>query len=280
MLWFGKQADPKKADLRDRIQPAELKIGLDPEICAAKLGALVEQMAERGGPDEFVGALRAKHELFARALEPGALAEMSSEGFGAILETVFTARRRLPPVVREMDLQGLTGAARELLYGSVPLLDRMNAFAGHFAAGGAKVRRAAWDVGAEMLHFRAPEQYPLMTRWVWDPNTESGSLREFLKANDTLRDIPLDDRPETFEGARSALAEQLASQGFYRDVVYMVDLLLAQAYSDYLRAMSSGMSMLAADFGAKDDPLELVTKMLGIDPARRSGQSRLKAEAE
>lgn len=280
MLWFGKQADPKKADLRDRIQPAELKISLAPEICAGKLGALVEQMGERGGPEEFVGALRAKHELFARVLEPSALGELSQQGLAAVLETVFTARRRLAPAWRNMDHKALLAAIRELLYGPAPLLDRMRAFADQFAPAGEKAKRAAWDVGAEMLHFRAPEQYPLMTRWVWDTNTQSGALREFIKANDTLRDIPLDDRPETFEGARSALAEQLASQGFYRDVVYMVDLLLAQAYSDYLRSMSSGMSMLAADFGAKDDPLELVTKMLGIDPARRGGQSRLKAEAE
>jgi len=280
MLWFGKQADPKKSDLRDRIQPAELKISLDPEICAGKLGMLTERMGERGGPAEFIGALRAKHELFARVLEPGALPELSREGLAAVIETVFTARRRLPSAWRDMDHQALLAAVRELLYGSAPLSDRMRAFADPFAAAGEKVKRAAWDLGAEMLHFRAPEQYPLMTRWVWDTSTQSGALREFLKGNDTLREIPFDDRPETFEGARSALAEQLATQGFYRDVVYMVDLLLAQAYSDYLRAMSSGMSMLAADFGAKDDPLELVTKMLGIDPARRGGQSRLKAEAD
>jgi len=276
MLWFKKQADPKRTDLRDRIEPAELAIGLDPEICLGMLTNLLEQMGERGGVEQFTGALEKKHELFARALEPGQLGELTPELLDTLLETVFTARRRLPTVVQSMDRQEVVSAIRDLLYGTDRLADRLRGFADLFSVQGAKVRRAAWDLGAELLHFRAPEQYPLMSRWVWDPNTESGSLREFIKANDTLREVPLDESPETFEGARAWFAEQLASQGFYRDVPFLIDLLLAQAYSDYLRSMSNGMSMLKADFGAKDDPLELVTKMLGIGPARRAGQSRLK----
>lgn len=280
MLRFAKQADPAKSRRRDRIAPGALKVALDPDICTAKLGVLVEQMAECGGSDGFFAALRAKHELFERALEPDALAQMSPTVFDAVLETVFTARRRLPSLIRERDHQALLGAIRDLLYGATPIFERMVAFTQWLAAEDVKLRGAAWDVGAEMLHFRAPEHYPLMTRWVWDSKTQSGALREFIKGSDGLRDIPLDDRPETFEGARAMLAERLTAQGFYRDVVYMVDLLLAAAYSDYVRAMSSGMSMVAADFGAKDDPLELVTKMLGIDAARRGGRSRLKASAE
>jgi len=39
---------------------------------------------------------------------------------------------------------------------------------------------AAWDFAAEVLHFHAPERYPLMTRWVWDETTQSGALRELV----------------------------------------------------------------------------------------------------
>ena len=34
------------------------------------------------------------------------------------------------------------------------------------------------DLAAEVMHFSAPDEVPLMTRWIWDAQTGSGVLRE------------------------------------------------------------------------------------------------------
>lgn len=273
MIWYGRQADRRDAEL---IEPAALTIPLDAEICRGKLQRLLDDLSERGGVDTFVTSLEKKHELFRDALAPEQVEAMDRNTLDTLLECVFTARRRLPAVLSRVPDETLFEAVKALLYGRENLAERVRAFAAMVPDADRKIKRAAWDFAAELLHFRAPEHYPLMARWVWDPNTVSGALREFVRGNDTLRHIPIDDRPETYEGARVWFAEQLAALGFYRDVHFVVDLLLAQAYGDYVRAMASGMGILSADFGAKNDPAELLVKLLGIDPARRGGRPRIK----
>jgi hypothetical protein len=269
MRGSARQAEPAGGDL---IRPAALKVAFDPAICAGKLACLVRDAEDSGGLQRLVGALEKKHALFAVALEIDALDRMGAEALEALLECVFPARRRLP--VAGGHEQALA-EIRDLLYGEVALGARMEGFADALGGNNAKLRRAAWDFGAELLHFGQPERYPLMTRWVWDARAGSGALREFIRGGDALREIALEATPEAFEGARLALTEQLAVQGFYRDVPYLIDLLLAQAYADYLRAMSSGLGLLRADFGAQHDPVDLVVKLLGIDSPRRSGRSRV-----
>ncbi|HQU16027.1 MAG: hypothetical protein ACYC18_13450 [Gammaproteobacteria bacterium] len=264
-----------------------MAVELDRKICSRKLAQLQEEIAAQAQSAEstddrdpglapFVESLSRKHELFERVLAETALDALDDAAFAALLETVFTARRRLPPALVGFEHDRLLSAIRDLLYGAGPLVERMQAFVDALPADSGKARRAAWDLGAEMLHFRDPERYPLMARWVWDLSTMSGGLREFIRGNDTMRDIPLDARPETFEGARLQLAEFLAEEGFYRDVPYLVDLLLAKAYADYVQQMAKGVGVFAAELGARNDPMEFVTKMLGIDPHRRRGQSRIR----
>jgi hypothetical protein len=67
------------------------------------------------------------------------------------------------------------------------------------------------------------------------------------------------------EGARLWFYDALGDEGFYRDLPLVTDLVWAQAYSDYARSLSMNMGLIDAQFGAKQDPLELVVKMLGID---------------
>ncbi len=79
-----------------------------------------------------------------------------------------------------------------------------------------------------------------------------------------------------FEGARAWLAEQIAEQGLYKDVPFWIDLVQAQAYSEYFRSMAEGM--LSADFGRGITPQEQLKKFLGIDAERKAGQSRVKRD--
>jgi hypothetical protein len=84
-----------------------------------------------------------------------------------------------------------------------------------------------------------------------------------------MPEVPIDGRPGTYEAGRQWLAEVLTESGFYRDLPFMIDLLQAQAYSDYVKAMSSGVGLIDAEFGGRQDPLEFLVKLLGIESRER-----------
>ena len=274
MLWFGKQAKSSGGGGDgDAIVPGQLEVTFDKDIAGSKLDDLLKLASERSSTLEvFTEALGLKREMFQRLLPPEKTeAAFSRDGFNAVLETVFPARRKLGETFAALSDDELQDAVLTLVYGEGAIGDRMAAFCELVPKDKEhrKARRAIWDLAAELLHFRDPDRIPLMTRWVWDVNTSTGALREFIRGNDSMETIPLEPRPETFEGARVWFAEFLGERGFYRDLPFLVDLLQAHAYSDYVKAMSSRIGMIDAEFGAKHDPLELVLKLLGIDVRTR-----------
>lgn len=287
MLWFKKQPNTAVAESEpDLIIPAELSVALDVRQFQQRYSALKHIAEEDAGIEVFLASLEAKHQLFFSLLNEGAIDELTMVGVEALLETVFSARRRVYPAYVELGIEATKGGMRELLYGKAALLDRLQCFSEIVQIDeaadketrkiAAKNRRAAFDFGAELLHFNNPIKYPLMTRWVWDQNTVSGALREFIRGNDTLPDVPLGNSPEMFEGARTWLAAQLAEQGLYKDVHYWVDLVQAQAYAEYFRSMAEGM--LSADFGRASGPADHIKKFLGIDSPAKEGLSRVRRD--
>jgi hypothetical protein len=205
----------------------------------------------------------------------------------SLLDHVFSARRRLYPALEAAGAAKVRAALVRLAHAGLPVAERLQTLVDAIpgAAGmdrasikaANKLRRAAWDFAAELLHFGDPDKFPLMTRWVWDESTQSGALREFIRGNDAMKDIPLTNAPEMFEGARAWLTDQLRTEGIYRDLPLWIDLMLAQAYTNYLRAVAEGG--LGGDFGRGTTPQEQLAKLLGIDRARRSGLSRVKKHA-
>ena len=287
MLWFKKQPERKTAELEaDLIIPAALSVALDPGQFQQRFSALKHNAEEDGGIEAFLLSLEAKHQLFFALLKIDIIDQLSMEGVEALLETVFSARRRVFFAFSAMGQELTVSTIKDLLYGKGPLQDRMTGFAEiieindaddkETRKNSAKNRRAVYDFGAEILHFNDPLKYPLMTRWVWDQNTVSGALREFIRGNDSMPAVPLGNSPEAFEGARVWLAAQLAEQGLYKDVHFWIDLVLAQAYSEYFRSMAEGM--LSADFGRASGPSDYVKKFLGIDAPAKVGLSRVKRD--
>ncbi len=287
MLWFKKQPDVAAiatGGIAEVISAAPLAVEFDPPLFQHKLSALQHNVEDSGGVEAFVTALRAKHEFYDRVLSQDALPGMTESLLEELLDTVFSARRRIYSELLALGMPKVSESIYALLYGPGELSVRMEAFshlipldenAGREVRKQAgKNRRAAFDFGAEMLHFRDPERYPLMTRWVWDQSTVSGALREFVRGGDARAEIPLGTSPEMFEGARAWLVTQLAEQGVYRDMPYWVDLVLVQAYTEYFRSMADGM--LSADFGRGITPVEHLRKFLGIDAPLREGVTRVK----
>jgi hypothetical protein len=264
MRWFGKPAEAGPASGTGLV-PEPLQVTFNREILGMKLSGLRAAVSEAAGVDgleALVEALRSKHEVFAGIVAKGA--DMDGADLCTLGGLVFTARRKLGPLLARREAELLQGV-RELAAVPGPAIEgRLHAF-GTLAGEDRKLQRALWDFGAEIQHFRDPEGVPLASRWVWDAATATGALREFIRGNDTLRSIPIGDTVAAIEGARRWFHDVLADEGFYRDLPFITDLIWAQAYSDYARALSMNMGLIDAQFGAKQDPLELVVKMLGID---------------
>lgn len=284
MLWFRKQPAVAAPAATDEISPAALPLAPDPGLFQQHFTKLLANVAHDGGIEAYLASLAAKQRTYAGVLEQAADGELTLDDLEALLDSVFTARRRIFPVFEALGAAGVTGLVRQLLSGGAPLAQRMQSFidampgtadmdSGSIRAA-ARVRRAAWDFAAELVHFSDPVKYPLMSRWVWDQGTQSGALREFIRGNDALREIPFDNSPGLFEGGRRWLAERIAEEGIYRDVHFWIDLVLAQAYTTYFRSVTEGS--LGADFGRGAPAHEQLKKLLGIDPARSDGRSRVK----
>jgi hypothetical protein len=285
MLWFKKQPNGSQGNQGsdEVVAPVTLAVALDERVFASKFAVLLELVSESGGVDPYVEALGTKSRFYQSLLNVPAISELNLEKIELLLETVMSARKRVWPALEAMGEAAIVQAVKDLLYGKGELEGRLNAFVDLIPEDvqadkktNKKLKRAAHDFAAELLHFRSPEQYPLMTRWVWDQSMLSGAMRELLKGGDSLQDIPLGTSPGVYEAGRAWIAEQMAAQGVYREPHFLVDLFLAHAYADYMRAMSSGMGLMNADFGGKADPMEVVKKLLGIDETRRGGESRVR----
>lgn len=288
MLWFKKRPDAPAATERDLIIPGQLPVAFDEDLFAQHLSRLQHGAERDGGLESYLDSLGVKHRLFVAALSPDRIDALGLDETEVLLDTVFTARRRLFPLLQAMGAAAVRQAVAELAYGDGTIAVRLQRFVAALPipAGGdregvkaaAKARRAGFDFGAELLHFFDPVRYPLMARWVWDQGTVSGALREFIRGNDQMAEIPLGASPEMFEGARQWLGQRIADQGVFRDLHFWIDLVLAQAYVTYFRSMAEGG--LGGDFGRGARPEDQLKKLLGIDAGRKNGRTRVKKQME
>lgn len=267
MRWFKKPVSEALAP-RDTIEAVPPTVKLNGLILDSKIAALQSTLEAWGGISALVAALQTKHVFFERALARPAIAEMDVKTFTGLMDCVFSARRRAASVMTNVPFPVLRDGVDRLIHGDGSIDDRVRAFSELVESGERKMRRALWDFAAEALHFRAPEHYPLMSRWVWDSQAQSGAMREFIRGNDSMPNIAIGNSAGDFEGIRLWLVAELNSRGFYRDLHFLVDLVLAQSYAEYVLAMSSGMGMLGSPFGGQIEASELVVKILGVDAKR------------
>jgi len=217
-------------------------------------------LADAGpGLTTYVGLLEAKHRLFA-----GLLAAPERIDLGAaesLLDSVFTARRKLYPVLERLGAAGVSERVAQLLSGEATIdafCDSLDYPQERVAR--RKLRGAAGDFAAELLHFADPQAHPLMTRWVWDVSSGSGALRELMNAEHS--------GAMDHAAARGWMYERFGEQGIWREQHWLTDLVLAMAYVGYFRAMTGGV--LGSDFTRASTPDEQLRKLLGVDGGNRS----------
>jgi hypothetical protein len=258
--------------------------GLDETRFARHFSEFVSLADAGSGLAAYIGGLERKHRLFAEATQGVNLARLDLERARVLLETVFTARRRLLPLIEALGEDAFRELAGGLSRGDAPVDARIAAFCDSLPypigegrearALRRKLRGAAKDFAAELLHFADPLAHPLMTRWVWDEGTSSGALRELMAVPENATGIPLAATYASFSEARRWLTARVAEQGIYRDLHWWADLTLGMAYIGYFRAMTGGA--LGSDFMRASTPQEQLAKLLGIEAERPGGRSRVK----
>jgi len=234
---------------------------------------LVGRAEEQGGVEAYVEALKIKSALFRDALE-GAL---DLRAFRTLCAHMSTVRRRIgcyagPDMFPEMK------GRIEILLSKIQDTSTTDASMAQFCRSFPEDREHRWvrDLAAELLHNLDPERYPLMQRWVWDARTNTGVLREIWHGEDVDRitiDVP--DAYATFLALREELAQYLAANGVFRDVLFYVDVLTAQVYAEYIG--ERGGTYLRSEFASAEDPMLHTRRILGLDGVDASGRMRLKA---
>ena len=230
-----------------------------------------------GGVERYVAALALKASLFEEVLGKGKVSALTQPEFLDLCAFITPVRRRVGAWLAKSDFSIMRAALKALLEGwsdTVTTDARMAAFQAVFPA--EKEYRWARDLAAEVLHYTAPDHYPLMTRWMWDERANSGVLREIWFGEDIDRKrIAAADDFATHRDLREELRGFVAENGVYRDVPFYVDLLCAHIYADYIN--DRGGVYLRADFSSEVDGMLHTRRLLGLDDIDTdSGRARLK----
>jgi len=244
---------------------------------ALALESLVARAEEHGGVEAYVEALQIKSTMFRDALGSGDVCGVGLATFKALFAHIATVRRRIGPYLEPGAFDGLRARIARLLDGREDTWTadrRLVEFCGSFPDD--RGHRWVRDLAAEILHNVDPERYPLMCRWVWDAGANTGVIREIWHAEDVdqIR-IDVADRYATFVVLREELAQYLAANGVFRDVLQYVDVLTAHAYADYIG--ERGGTYLRADFVSPEDPMLHTRRILGLDGVDANGRTRLKS---
>ncbi len=261
--------------------PAPARPVLDlsgPKLRSAFEG-LVEAAENTGGVERYVGALALKASLFEELLGKGRVDELTETEFFDLAAFVTPVRRRISAWLDRNGFAAMHGHLIALLDGWSDLGTadrRLAAFVTNFPAD--REHRWSRDLAAEVLHFTAPERYPLMTRWMWDTRVNTGVLREIWHGDSgDTGSIPAGDDFATFVTLREELEGFLQDNGVFRDLPFYVDLLCAHVYAAYIN--DKGGQYLRADFcgGGREDSMAHTRRLLGLDAVDTvSGRTRLK----
>jgi hypothetical protein len=239
------------------------------------LQAMVAGSEDHGGIERYVDAVKLKSKMFQQAGAEVKTGGMELDTFKGLCTFMCTVRRRIGPWLSEDSFNEIREGLTELLTSKGDVDERVIGFCTRFPDD--KGHRWTRDLATEMLHYSDPERMPLMNRWVWDAKANTGVLREIWHADDIDHiTIPVPDGYATFLMLREELSQFLSDNGFFRDMLYYVDVLCAQIYANYI--CEQGGSYLRADFSAPEDPMQHTRRLLGLDGVQPgNGKTKLKS---
>jgi hypothetical protein len=239
------------------------------------LQMMIAGSEDHGGIERYIDAVKLKSQMFQQALAEDAIDDLELETFKGLCTFMSTVRRRIGNWLNEDAFADLHEGIRELFASDDDVDARIAVFCARFPDD--KQHRWVRDLATEMLHNADPERIPLMNRWVWDAQANTGVIREIWHGEnvDHIK-IPVGDGYGTYLMLREELSQFLSDEGFFRDVLQYVDILCAQVYAQYI--CEQGGSYLRTDFSAPEDPMQHTRRLLGLDGVSAgSGKTRLKS---
>ncbi|HUZ35844.1 MAG TPA: hypothetical protein VMV17_05905 [Streptosporangiaceae bacterium] len=207
-----------------------------------------------------------KSQALQELLAPGA-ARLDRAGLRQVLRWVFAARRHADEILDTVGPQRLGDAIEALLDHAAPgtsvdpaaRFDRFDAVLAGFAGPG-------FDLPGELLHFTFPGRYWLWTRWLWNPQTQTGALRLV-----TTDDVDLADGATrggiyvTVGRATAFVSETGHAAGFTAagPGLFGTDVFLAAVYGIYMYTVLQ--MRMTQEFNQLLPPLpDLIRRLLGI----------------
>jgi len=263
---------------RSALQAVEIErpvLDLSGEGLRAILRIMIAGSEDHGGIERYVEAVKLKSAMFQQALAADAINNLELETFKGLCTFMSTVRRRIGIWLNEEAFADMQAGIVDLLVDDNNVDARISAFCARFPEN--KEHRWVRDLATEILHNTDPERIPLMNRWVWDAQSNSGVIREIWHADDVDHiKIPVGDGYGTYLMLREELSQFLSDEGFFRDVLQYVDILCAQIYAQYI--CEQGGSYLRTDFSAPEDPMQHTRRLLGLDGVSAgNGKTRLKS---
>ena len=250
-------------------------LDLSGEALRAGLQIMIQGSEAHGGIERYIDAVKLKSSMFRQALVENDIAELDLETFKGLCTFMATVRRRIGAWLNEEQFGEMRAGIVELFADDEHSDVRIARFCERFPND--KKHRWVRDLAVELLHNADPERVPMMNRWIWDRKANTGVIREIWHGDDVDHmTLQVPDNYGTYVMLREELSQFLSDNGFFRDVLFYVDVLCAQVYAQYI--CEQGGSYLRVDFSAPEDPMQHTRRLLGLDGVQPgSGRTRLKS---
>ena len=258
--------------------PNELErpvLDLSGDALRAGLQIMIRGSEDHGGIERYIDAVKLKSTMFRQAVVENDVAELDLETFKGLCTFMATVRRRIGPWLNEEKFVEMRVGIVELCTDDEHIDARIGRFCERFPQD--KKHRWVRDLAVELLHNADPERVPMMNRWIWDTKANTGVIREIWHGEDVDHmTLKVPDNYATYVMLREELSTFLSDNGFFRDVLFYVDVLCAQIYAHYI--CEQGGSYLRVDFSAPEDPMQHTRRLLGLDGVQPgNGRTRLKS---
>jgi len=250
-------------------------LDLSADALRAGLQIMIRGSEDHGGIERYIDAVKLKSAMFKQALIENDVAELDLETFKGLCTFMATVRRRVGDWLYEERFLEMREGIVELFCDGEHIDVRVGRFCDRFPND--KKHRWVRDLAVELLHNADPERVPMMNRWIWDVKANTGVIREIWHGDDVDHmTIKVADNYGTYVMLREELSQFLGENGFFRDVLFYVDVLCAQIYAQYI--CEQGGSYLRVDFSAPEDPMQHTRRLLGLDGVQPgNGRTRLKS---
>ncbi len=250
-------------------------LDLSGDALRAGLQIMIRGSEEHGGIERYIDAVKLKNKMFRQALVENDVAELDLETFKGLSTFMATVRRRIGAWLNEEQFAEMRAGIVELFADDEHIDGRIVRFCERFPND--KKHRWVRDLAVELLHNADPERVPMMNRWIWDLKANTGVIREIWHGDDVDHmSLKVPDNYGTYVMLREELSQFLSDNGFFRDVLFYVDVLCAQIYAQYI--CEQGGSYLRVDFSAPEDPMQHTRRLLGLDGVQPgNGRTRLKS---